>query len=487
MSTNDHPPLSLLSGESRGGDINEGGMSFQMAVLLAQLPRWLATEGFTTLIREASGDFEARFYVPGRGYVREFFESKDHPVTPAEFWEEIDRFKKFDYERDREFQWFTLVSAGLSDGVRPVMNGLRRVRDPYGFYDASSPVLRDSYEDFAKQVEKLGRTREDAAFLFTKVRIDPDWASARLRGTGHFKDEVERELPDLAEVPNKTLADIYAALDQLIGASRNAPIERRLLERCLRECLPPCQRIVGPVRMHTSSSDEQPSAARELTFGWKKFFGGVERVYPPSAQWDNELVHQLRETRQWMLDQRDTRRIRLSGERRLSASLAFGFVFSAVGGFAVEEVGRNSALWATDDHAQAATPPHALRATETSAGENEPDLVVGLSFVRDIVPEVSSALSALNLTSAPTLFLHVQNPVVSADQANAIVTAVKNRIVQSVQANHARMVHLFFAGPAFVALLLGHRLNAVAPFQCYEWTGYGYVLSCLLSATAGVV
>jgi SMODS-associated and fused to various effectors sensor domain len=35
------------------------------------------------------------------------------------------------------------------------------------------------------------------------------------------------------------------------------------------------------------------------------------------------------------------------------------------------------------------------------------------------------------------------------------------------------------AGPAFLALLLGHRINATAPIQSYEWVGSGkYVPTC---------
>ena len=80
MSTSDpaSSPPSLLSPESRGGDINERGLDFQMAVLMAYLPRWLAMEGFTMLIREASGDFEAQFFSPSNSKAREFLEAKDH-------------------------------------------------------------------------------------------------------------------------------------------------------------------------------------------------------------------------------------------------------------------------------------------------------------------------------------------------------------------------------------------------------------------------
>lgn len=42
-------------------------------------------------------------------------------------------------------------------------------------------------------------------------------------------------------------------------------------------------------------------------------------------------------------------------------------------------------------------------------------------------------------------------------------------------------IDLFFAGPSHVALFLGHRLNATAPIQCYEWVGSAkYVPTCLL-------
>ena len=475
-------PPSLLSDESRGGDTNEGGLDFQMAVLMAQLPRWLAMDGFTMLIREASGDFEAQFFVPGRGYLREFFESKDHQVTPAEFWAEIDQFKKFDYDKDREFQWFTLVSAGLSEGIRPVMNGLRRVRDPYGFYDAGSPVFAASYQAYVEVVEKLGRTAEDAAFLFTKVKVDPDWASARVRGAGNFKDAVGTELPQFANLPNRVLDEIYAGLGELVKAARNTPVKRRDLEERLRGLLLPAQPTVAPVRMHTTTTGEPPAALRELIFSWERFFGGPERIYPPPAQWNEGLVRELHETKQWMLAHRVTRRVRLSGERRLSSSPAFGFVFSAVAGFAVEMVGRDGSVWATDDHACATTPPYQVKEEGSFRQQTGRDLVVGISFVRDISAEVMEAVSGFGLPCAPTLFLSGEAAVISAKQTNAIVMDLKKRVARALQTTHAQTIHLFFAGPAFVALLLGHRLNATAAVQCYEWTGHDrYVPTCLLS------
>jgi hypothetical protein len=53
----------------------------------------------------------------------------------------------------------------------------------------------------------------------------------------------------------------------------------------------------------------------------------------------------------------------------------------------------------------------------------------------------------------------------------------------------SKQVHLFFAGPAFLALFLGHRLNATAPIQCYERVSTGqYVPTCrLFSGTASEI
>ena len=59
---------SLLEAESRGGDVNERGKMFEAAVILSSIPRWMAMEGFTSMLREGMGDVEAKFFVPGQGW-----------------------------------------------------------------------------------------------------------------------------------------------------------------------------------------------------------------------------------------------------------------------------------------------------------------------------------------------------------------------------------------------------------------------------------
>ena len=476
-------PPSLLGAESRGGDINEGGLDFQMAVLMTYLPGWLAMEGFTMLIREASGDFEAQFFKPGHGDLREFLESKDHSITPKEFWIEIEHFQKFDIAAKNEFQWFTLVSAGLSTELHPLINGLRRLRDPYAFYDPDSAILEKSYEDYVAIVEKMGRSADDASFLFTKVRIEPDWAPVRASARAHFRDALLREFPAFQDVPARLIDDAYATLATILRASRNKPIRRDELEGALRGFLPEDQRMVRPaIRMHTVMDATRAAPPQELVFAWAKFFGSEARGFPPQAEWNDELLSELRDTKQWVLEHRATRRIRLSGNRRLSASAALGSVFSAVAGFAIDMISRDATVWSTDDHQTSETPEYVLNVSDIPAKQKCPDLVVSIGIIREIAADVSSGLSRYGLEAAHALHLGGTQPITSGRQANAVVADIKQRVSAAIHQSGAGTVHLFIAAPAFLALLVGHRLNAIAPVQCYEWVGPNhYVPTCRLA------
>jgi len=70
---------------------------------------------------------------------------------------------------------------------------------------------------------------------------------------------------------------------------------------------------------------------------------------------------------------------------------------------------------------------------------------------------------------------------VSPHQANLVVREIKDLLSAALSRTGARQLDLFFAGPAFLALFFGHRLNATAAVQCYERTATGqYVPTCRL-------
>ena len=105
-----------------------------------------------------------------------------------------------------------------------------------------------------------------------------------------------------------------------------------------------------------------------------------------------------------------------------------------------------------------------------------------LPMSSDIVKDVEADLNRLGLASLPTLNIHSAQAIQSPRQLNAIVREIKDRISRAQHLTSARRIDLFLAGPAPLALFLGHRLNAAANIQCYEQVKSGqYVPTCYLT------
>ena len=481
MSNKPAKPLSLLAPEATGGDTAEGGATFQEGVLMAKLPAWLARDGFTALIREAMADTEASFYVPGQGLMREAVEAKDHSLTPAPFWEEIDTFRRLDASSSNTFRWFTLACTGLSKELHPIVNGLRRVRDPYAFYDEGSGVREHSYDEYAERVCDLGHSEEEARFLFERVLIESDWSIAKANVKAMFQHELPRFLPEYGDCSATAMTRAFEGLTALVQSRKAQPVTRKELEAVLATAMPPgTPRPERPLRIYTATGDDG-GPAEAIRFAWGRFFGSEASDVPTAGEWDAGVVGALNGVKDWVIEAKRPRRIRLMGSRRLSCSLAIGSVLSAVAGFAIEMEYRD-AIWATDTHASGATEPYSLE-SELMSGQGT-RLVVAIGICKEVLPGTRAFLEAAGRPDSPLLHLRSNQPVLGPDQANLTVRNLKDQIASALATTQAREIDLFFAGPAPLALFLGHRLNATAPVQCHEWKMVrGYVPSCRLFAT----
>lgn len=470
---------SLLEPEASGGDTAERGFSFQEQVALALIPDWLAYEGFAQLIREAMGDIEAQFFVPGHGIQNELIEVKNHRLAPSEFWKEIARFQEIDEGCPGDYRWFTLVSPGISDDLKPLINGLRRIRLPYGFYPPGSAVRNNSFAAYVKVVENLGRPDQVAQFLFEKVLIRPDWGLAQDDGEALFRQALADHLPAYENVSQRAVRDMYLGVGALVKKRRGEPITRRELETALRDAVPERQRPPFPsIHVHTVGSGEDSLDPRKLCFDWRAFFGGAMREYPAPSVWDEVLVEELLEARRWITHYRSTRNIHLTGSRRLSAAFALGSVFSAVAGFSIV-MNHRGQLWSTQDYPAVNAPSYSPEVG--SKDRPSSDLVVTVGIMRDIKPDVESALQGMQLDGSSRLDIAGREPIQSPEEVMMAVRAIKTIIADIVIRLQSQTVHLFYAGPSHLALLLGHHMNAIAPIQCYEWVSPSeYVCSCRL-------
>ena len=468
MTKNKRPVPSLLELQSRGGDIAEGGFSFQDHVILALIPVWLTREGFTAMIKEAIGDVEAKFFVPSRGFAKELIEVKDHVLQPSEFWKEIKRFQEIDAGSPNTYRKFTLIGTGASKELSPLLNGLQRVQGPQNFYDEQDSIKSSSTQEYIQLVESKGNTQENALFLLEKVTVETDWNITKSHGEAIFKQTLVDSLEEYRDLSGRVLDDIYNNLSTFVRKNRNRCISRKELEIKLQAKVPPNQRTsFRPVLIYTATTSEDNPLNSALHFNWTRFSGGETRAIAPSKQW-NKLLIELQKARTWIENHRNTKRISLLGNRRLSACLAIGSVFSAVRGFAIDMEYRGE-IWATDAYPSFEVPVYPL--THRILEKKSQFLVVSIGICRNILSQVQADLDKFELLGASLLDIQGELPITSPEQANLIAGNIKSLIIQVLVAANSKVIHLFYAGPAHLALFLGHRLDATAPILCYGWTG----------------
>ena len=470
---------SLSSPQATGGDIAEGGFQYQANLIIARIPNWLAQDGFTEMIRESLGDVEAKFFVPGRGFRREFIQYKNHRMTPSKFWSEIKHFQKMNQEASTSYQRLVLACTGVSDELGPTINGLRRVRDAYPFYDGAQQIQDASYDDFVKAVARLGKSKEMADFLFDKVDFDIDLTDAEDHPRELFRETLFQIYPVFDELLAKFSGAAYSRLVELVQPRKNQPIYRGELEEAVWKDIEPEYRADPSIRIHTihDDSDEGPEGCLQLN--WKSCFGGRERNFPPAEEWNRQVIGEIQSTREWLVSTQRSRRIHLSGHRRLSASIAIGSIFSAVSGFVIG-METKEGIWYTDDHPRANTPDY-LWEQELHSDELTSEMVIGISIKRKIANEVEQYLETMGCNGS-RLYLFSNDAILSAAHANRSVERAKQMIKESAAAVSAKKIHLFIAAPAQFALFLGHRLNAIGEIQCYEYQNTNvYVPTCLIS------
>ena len=462
---------SLLEKDATGGEIAEHGFSFQEGMLLARLPAWLAQSGFSQVIREALGDTEANFFVPGRGSCREFNEYKDHRLTPSEFWPEIDRFLELERAHAGVYRSYRLVCVDVNDALRALCRALDRARRALPFYDGVSSIRDVTFDELAERVmDGSERDHAYAEFVFKKVEIDFEAPRSLDLALASFRDSLERYLPESGALNGTQVRAVRDALGVLIASRVAEPISRSELVEALRSAVPEVEfPTLDRTRLLTTSKQASPWEERpELVLDWERFSGGGKRAFPGAEEWRDGL-EELTQTRDWIRSIGAPRTIRLEGTRRLSASVALGSTFSATGGFVIEVENRGELL-RTDQHAGPETPPYEWNAEE-GEGERADEIAVVLSVKRTIADDVRSFLAG----SRPVeLVLHSSDAMLSADQMNLAVERTKERISSVISKTGASVVHLFLAVPSPFALFLGHRLNATCSIQCYEHTGGAY-------------
>lgn len=466
------------------------GFDFQMDLFLCKLPYWLSIEGFTSFISEGIGDGEAKFFLPSEGVKVELVQVKNHYLFMKKFREVIYNFKDIDEGNPGMYRWFTLCCDGVSKEIKSLLKGLKRLRNSQSFYQGSE-IYRNSYEDYKKRALYLGIDEKMADFLYQKVFIEPNWnllsveeeSIAENVAKSIFQDQLKKHFRIYRKLLSEDLDKIYYALKELLRENRARTISRIQIEKTIQTVIeeeynhyPIPQK---PTIITTGIGVKQEVIDKGICFNCSAFFGGEERDYPPKEEWNSKLVKELRDTKEWIIRHRNTQHIRLEGRCRLSVAFAIGYVFSEVAGFTIEMEHQNK-IWLTSYYPADDVPDYPLSVEFQEGTGDRLVVAIGITPI-NIGKAVKTYLERENLCDLPILCLSSSQRILS-DQANLVVDKIKSHILNTVYECGAKHVDLFYAGPATIALFLGHRWNPIHSVQCYEYiskTGK-YVPTCQL-------
>lgn len=472
LSNSDTAPA-LTDARGMGGIIAQDGFDYQLWDGLVRLPAWLANPAFEQMIFEGLEDLEARFFAPHAPRVRllERYQAKAGALAPADVRAVLQTFSEFEAAYPSAARVQTLVTPRLPPTISWLARDPERVRKARPFYAPFSDVMAASDAELQKQ---LIDTYGDAlgAFVAASVEISERNLPAHDAAVVMFGLELDRVFPTL-EAPQRRVAAAFEALSSLARRSIGAPLARAIL----------CQTIEGAIGrplplpetfpLHIRS-DRNEVNEQSLEIDASPFSGG-DGAFPSQADWTDNLLAPLSRTSNWLKGQ-SVPRIALSGSYRLTTAMAIGHAFRSAVGFELDIPTRDG-FWATDDR-PSPDMKQPWRISEPKALHGD-HLIVSVGILRDPSADLEQTAS---IPAQSVLALYLEEPIPSAKSAQAAVSVIKRTVDIAVARLRPKGVQLYFAGPAALAVALGHRWNAVAPTQLHEFimSKRSYVATALI-------
>lgn len=221
--------------------------------------------------------------------------------------------------------------------------------------------------------------------------------------------------------------------------------------------------------------DPHPEDADVLVRYVERYVGdepNLRRVFRDRADWD--AVAGAIDAAAQELRQRDVHRVIVRGTLRLPAWFATGAALRHVRGFSIAAV-QHGDIWASEA-AGASAGLVERRVSERPSRGN--DLVVAVGVATDPTAAVERFVDAADLpVGRVAVVLPGRGPgpeaVRDAAMAASMAVGIRDQVRDLLEEAPAERIHLFLAAPGGLALLLGHRWNALRPTSVYEHLGAG--------------
>lgn len=450
----------LTDARGMGGVVAQDGFDYQLWDGLARLPAWLSNPAFEQMMFEGLEDLEARFFAPHapRERLLERFQAKSGSLQPAEVRAVFQKFSEFETAFPNAARVQTLVTPRLPPTLSWLARDPNRVRKARPFYAPFGDIMAASDAELRSQLtETYGVPLGD--FVAGSVEVSERNLPDRDAAVMLFGLELDRTYPSLEALPRR-VSEAFDALSALARRSIGTPLGRAILretiEGALGHQLPLPKSFPLRIRSEHSEANE-----RSLEIDASSF-SGQGGAFPTQTEWSEQLLVPLGRTARWLRSQAVSR-IALSGSYRLTTAMAVGWSFRSAIGFEVE-IGTRDGLWPTDDRPSPDT-KQSWQVSEPSVLLGD-QLIVSVGILRDPAADLGRT-AGIPAQSALTLYL--EEPIPSAKSAQTAASVIKRTVDASVARLRPRGIQLFFAGPAALAVALGHRWNAMPTTLLHEF------------------
>ena len=460
MPDNGIPPT-LTDRRALGGIVALEGFDYQLFDGLIRLPAWLANPVFEQMMFEGLEDLEARFFSPyaPRLHLLERFQAKSAELQRGQIREVFESFLEFEDAYPNNARVQTLVTPRLPPTLGWLRRNPSRVREARPFYAPFPDIVAASDEALKAQcADAFGDSL--GPFVADFVEISESHVFGRDDAIHRFSGELHRTFPSLDFNP-RNVESAFDALASLARRKLRAPLTRSELEEVLQEHLEQELPPRRPFLLHVLSDRNEPNPAA-LQIDAKAFSGGPA-PYPTPEVWAGDLMTPLDRTARWLRESRVSR-VALGGSYRLTTAMALGWSLRSAHGFELD-VPTREGTWRTDDRPRPgeSAPDWKIEVPESLNGEQ---LVVSVGVLRNPMVDLPSTAG---MPRGCVLGLHLAMALTSAREAQASATLIKRTIDESVARLQPSGIQLYAACPAALAVVLGHRWNAMPPTQLHEY------------------
>ncbi|MGI8908139.1 MAG: SAVED domain-containing protein [Candidatus Sumerlaeaceae bacterium] len=450
----------LTDSKGMGGIVAQEGFDYQVWYGLIRIPAWIRDDSFEGVTFEGFEDIEARFlaaHTPS-GHFLDRFQAKSGELNQRDVHNIFADFLNFEKYYPEVARTQRLVTLALPTLMKWLLRDPQRVDNARPFYEPFPHILPDSIAKVRNDcIKEFGKQLGD--FVARSVAIEIFTVCSRDIAATHFQTKLIEIFPHLNPI---TVRQTFDALYNLAAQNRGKMLSRALLIQTIEQAQGETLRLPNALGLHLRSDRNAPkSNSVEID---ARAFSGEDLTSRKTNEWQFQLLEPLLKVSRWTALQ-GYRRVKITGQFRLSTGFAAGWAFRANSGFELEIPAKDD-IWCTDSHSPVGSKMQYLDITEPRVLEDS-RLVVSVGIIKEPTIDVQQFLGYPD--NSGILVLHYTEPVTNATEAQLLVRQLKESISKTAASLGAKTIDLFYVGPVALAVAIGHRWNGMPPTQFYEY------------------